>query len=52
MGEKTIYFIAETKSKDEELRPSEHRKIKCGQAHFNEFEGVEYCQVSNVSELD
>ena len=49
---KIYYFIAETKSKDEELRISEHRKIKCGHAHFNEFEGVEYRQVSKVSELD
>ncbi len=52
-NEKTIYFVAETKSKGEELRISEDRKIKCGRAHFNEFEGVEYKgPVSSVSDLD
>ncbi len=51
-NEKTIYFVAETKSTGQELRASEKRKIKCGYAHFNEFEDVEYKQVSTVGELD
>ncbi len=51
-NEKTIYFVAETKSAGQELKTSEKRKIKCGQAHFNEFEGVEYRQVSSVNELN
>lgn len=51
-NEKTVYFVAETKSAGQELKTSERRKIKCGQAHFNEFPGVEYRQVSAVGELD
>jgi type III restriction enzyme len=50
-GEKKIYFVAETKSFDEELRTSAALKIKCGEAHFNEFEEVQYKKVSKVSEL-
>jgi len=30
----------------------EKRKIKCGKANFDEFEGVEYRQVAKVSDLD
>jgi type III restriction enzyme len=51
-NEKTVYFVAETKSENQELKDSEKRKIKCGKAHFHEFEGVEYMQVSKVSDLD
>jgi type III restriction enzyme len=51
-NEKTIYFVAETKSENQELKDSEKRKIKCGKAHFDEFEEVEYRQVSKVSDLD
>jgi len=51
-NEKTIYFVAETKSAGQELRISEKRKIKCGHAHFEEFDDVEYRQVTTVSELD
>ena len=51
-NEKTVYFVAETKSAGQELRTSEKRKIKCGHAHFEEFDGVEYRQVTTVSELD
>jgi len=51
-NEKTIYFVAETKSENQELKDSEKRKIKCGKAHFDEFEGVEYRQVVKVSDLD
>ncbi|MBU2622009.1 MAG: DEAD/DEAH box helicase, partial [Proteobacteria bacterium] len=51
-NEKTVYFVAETKSAGQELKTSEKRKIKCGHAHFNEFEDVQYRQVSTVGELD
>jgi len=51
-NEKTIYFVAETKSAGQELKLSEKRKIKCGRAHFNEFEDVKYRQVAKVGELD
>lgn len=51
-NEKTVYFVAETKSAGQELKTSEKRKIKCGHAHFNEFEGVKYRQVTTVGELD
>ena len=51
-NEKTVYFVAETKSAGQELRTSEKRKIKCGHAHFEEFDGVEYRPVTTVSELD
>ncbi len=50
-GEKKIYFVAETKSAGQELRGSEEMKVKCGKAHFKNFEGVIYKQVSRVSEL-
>jgi len=50
-NEKTVYFVAETKSPGQELRISEKRKIKCGHAHFKEFDGVEYRQVATVGEL-
>ena len=51
-NEKTVYFVAETKSSGQELKTSEKQKIKCGYAHFNEFDDVEYRQVASVSELD
>jgi len=51
-NEKTVYFVAETKSAGQELKISEKRKIKCGYAHFNEFEDVKYRQVATVGELD
>ena len=51
-NEKTVYFVAETKSEGQELRDSEERKIKCGQAHFKEFDDVKYKRVATVSELD
>ncbi len=50
-GEKKIYFVAETKSAGQELRGSESMKIKCGKAHFRNFEDVVYKQVSTVSGL-
>jgi len=51
-NEKTVYFVAETKSPGQELKTSEKQKIKCGYAHFNEFEDVQYRQVATVGELD
>jgi type III restriction enzyme len=51
-NEKTVYFVAETKSAGQELRVTEKQKIKCGHAHFNEFEEVEFKQVASVSDLD
>jgi type III restriction enzyme len=51
-NEKTVYFVAETKSEGQELKTSEKRKIKCGYAHFNEFADVKYRQVTTVGELD
>ena len=51
-NERTVYFVAETKSAGQELRTSEKRKIKCGHAHFKEFDNVKYRQVATVRELD
>ena len=51
-NEKTVYFVAETKSAGQELRVTEKQKIKCGHAHFNEFEEVEFKQVASVGDLD
>jgi len=51
-NEKTVYFVAETKSEGQELKTSEKRKIKCGYAHFKEFDDVKYRQVATVGELD
>lgn len=52
-----VYFVAETKttgSSDvdlDKLRKQEQQKIKCGIAHFEQFEDVEYKVVSRVGEL-
>jgi type III restriction enzyme len=51
-NEKTVYFVAETKSSGQELKTSEKGKIKCGYAHFNEFKDVKYRQITTVGELD
>ena len=51
-NEKTIYFVAETKSSGQELRLSEKQKINCGIEHFKQFKEVEFRQVSEVSDLD
>ncbi len=50
-GEKKIYFIAETKGFQQELKGSEAMKIKCGKAHFEKFDDVIYERVSELSEL-
>ena len=51
-NEKTVYFVAETKSEGQELKTSEKRKIRCGHAHFKKFDDVEYRQVATVGDLD
>lgn len=50
-GENKFYFVAETKSAGQELRNTEKLKIKCGKAHFREFEDIVYTQVSKVEDL-
>ncbi len=51
-GEKKVYFVAETKSEGEELRPSEKMKIACGKVHFGQFEDVRFKgPISSVLEL-
>ena len=51
-NEKVVYFVAETKSASQELRPSEENKIECGKAHYGQFAQVEFKQVSSVGDLD
>jgi type III restriction enzyme len=51
-GEKKIYFVAETKGEGQELLKSEKQKIKCGKAHFKNFDEVVYYQVSSVKDLN
>jgi type III restriction enzyme len=50
-GERKVYFVAESKSEGQELRSSEGLKIKCGKAHFEEFEEVEYKQITSIKDL-
>lgn len=52
-----IYFVAETKDTGtpqvdlSKLSGDEQMKIKCGEAHFNEFEDLEYKVVNKVGQL-
>jgi len=52
-----IYFVAETKDTGtpqvdlSKLTEDEQIKIKCGKAHFNEFEKLEYKVVNKVGQL-
>lgn len=52
-----IYFVAETKDTGtlqvdiSKLKGDEQLKIKCGKAHFNEFENLEYRVVNKVGQL-
>lgn len=52
-----VYFVAETKSTGQfnvdldKLRKQEQQKIKCGKAHFEQIDEVEYRVVSRVGEL-
>jgi len=45
--------VAETKSTTDlsKLRNEERLKVKCGEAHFNEFENIEYKHVKSVVDL-
>lgn len=55
--DKKIYFVAETKDTGtpqvdlSKLTGDEQMKIKCGKAHFNEFETLEYKVVNKVGQL-
>ena len=48
-----LYLVRETKSTTnlDQLRPDERRKILCGQKHFNEALGGNYCLVTSTGEL-
>jgi len=51
-----IYFVAETKDMGtphvdlSELGGEEQMKIKCGKAHFKEFDSLEYKVVNKVGQ--
>lgn len=55
--DKKVYFVAETKDTgtpvvdSNKLHISERQKIRCGIAHFKQFEDLEYRVVSKVSDL-
>lgn len=55
--DKKIYFVAETKDTGtpqvdlSKLTGDEQMKIKCGKAHFNEFNDLEYKVVNKVGQL-
>lgn len=55
--DKKIYFVAETKDTGtpqvdlSKLSGDEQMKIKCGKAHFEEFEDLEYKVVNKVGQL-
>ncbi|WP_242926928.1 DEAD/DEAH box helicase family protein [Pontibacter vulgaris] len=55
--EKKVYFVAETKDTGtpevdlSKLTEDEQMKIKCGTAHFKEFDDLEYQVVNRVSQL-
>jgi len=55
--DKKIYFVAETKDTGTpqvdllKLKVDEQLKIKCGKAHFNEFDKIEYKVVNKVGQL-
>ncbi|MAW94301.1 MULTISPECIES: DEAD/DEAH box helicase family protein [unclassified Leeuwenhoekiella] len=52
-----VYFVAETKDTGtpqvdlHKLSADEQLKIKCGKAHFNEFDTIEYRVVNKVGQL-
>ncbi|WP_163323564.1 restriction endonuclease [Draconibacterium mangrovi] len=52
-----VYFVAETKDTGtpevdlSKLKVDEQLKIKCGKAHFNEFEDLDYKVVNKVGQL-
>jgi type III restriction enzyme len=55
--DKKIYFVAETKDTGtksvdlSKLHRSEQQKIKCGKAHFEQFDDVKYKVVNKLGEL-
>lgn len=49
---KAVYFIAETKSRGQELRSSEEMKIEFGKKHCEQLDDVKFKKVSSVEELD
>ena len=55
--ERKVYFVAETKDTGtpkvdlNKLHPNERQKIRCGEAHFKQFEDLEYKVVNKVSDL-
>lgn len=48
--DKKLYLVRETKG-DGELRPTEKRKIECGEKHFEQALNINYRVVTKVSEL-
>lgn len=56
--DKKIYFVAETKDTGDthvdltKLKVDEQLKIKCGKAHFKEFNDLEYKVVNKVRQLN
>jgi type III restriction enzyme len=56
-NDKRVYFVVETKDTGtptvdvEKLRYEEQIKIKCGKAHFKEFDNLEYKVINRVGQL-
>lgn len=56
--DKKVYFVAETKDTGtpkvdlNKLHPNEKQKIRCGEAHFKQFEDLEYKVVNKVGDLN
>jgi len=53
-NDKKIYFVAETKFSLDPIKrySSENYKIKCGEKHFKEFDGVIYQPVKELKDLN
>lgn len=52
-NDQKVYFVAETKDKDQELRASEAIKILCGRKHFAQLPEVEFRgPVSTLNEIN
>lgn len=49
----TLVLVAETKgsTNEDDLRPDERRKVKCGRAHFEKALGTEYRLVKTAAEI-
>ena len=52
-GEDLLYLVRETKDENwaTELRPTERRKVECGERHFKDALGVNYKVVTTANEL-